>query len=387
MCRSRRELDLALSEYGACLWCEPELWVEEAARLLRPGGRLVFLTNSVVLALCIPERGAAGAALLRGQREIGRLAWPDDGVEFHLAHSASIDLLARHGFTVERLAELYAPGQATLSFGTVSDYRLGAALASGRGLGRAGSEQLAQSTAMCEIVQGVGRWRPSVFVRGRIMGPRGGRHVHESVGCPCVAPRVPDGDGCRSRTRSCGVCTHTDPRRAGGDAVASAEHRRRGRKRRILLRGAVVLTLTRRSAIRKCRRVDRWHAIAEVRPGISAGDAEVVDCDRHDRHARLHHHTPPSIPDAAAGHHRRRRTRRGMAAETYASVVQNIWTAGRVADPQNPGRFIWDLGRVRYDPEDCYIAELVACLSEITQGITTERTRPRPITRPSTPKR
>jgi SAM-dependent methyltransferase len=63
--------DLALSEYGACLWCEPELWVEEAARLLRPGGRLVFLTNSVVLALCIPERGVAGAALLRGQREIG----------------------------------------------------------------------------------------------------------------------------------------------------------------------------------------------------------------------------------------------------------------------------------------------------------------------------
>ena len=106
--------DLALSEYGACLWCEPELWVEEAARLLRPGGRLVFLTNSVVLALCIPERGVAGAALLRGQREIGQLAWPDDGVEFHLAHSAWIDLLARHGFTVERLADLYAPDQGTL---------------------------------------------------------------------------------------------------------------------------------------------------------------------------------------------------------------------------------------------------------------------------------
>jgi cytosine/adenosine deaminase-related metal-dependent hydrolase len=57
--------------------------------------------------------------------------------------------------------------------------------------------------------------------------------------------------------------------------------------------------------------------------------------------------------------------------ETYASVVQNIWTAGRIADPRTPGRFIWDLGRVPYDPEDCYIAELVACLSEITQGITT----------------
>ena len=33
--------------------------------------------------------------------------------------------------------------------------------------------------------------------------------------------------------------------------------------------------------------------------------------------------------------------------------------------------FIWDLGRVPYDPEDCYISELVACLSEISEGITT----------------
>ena len=39
--------DLAVSEYGASLWAVPERWVAEAARLLRPGGRLVFLTNSV----------------------------------------------------------------------------------------------------------------------------------------------------------------------------------------------------------------------------------------------------------------------------------------------------------------------------------------------------
>ena len=39
--------DLALSEYGASVWCDPERWIAEAARLLRPGGRLVFLTNGV----------------------------------------------------------------------------------------------------------------------------------------------------------------------------------------------------------------------------------------------------------------------------------------------------------------------------------------------------
>jgi SAM-dependent methyltransferase len=38
--------DFAISEYGACLWADPHRWVPEAARLLRPGGRLAFLVNS-----------------------------------------------------------------------------------------------------------------------------------------------------------------------------------------------------------------------------------------------------------------------------------------------------------------------------------------------------
>ena len=40
--------DLAISEYGASIWCDPYAWIPEAARLLRPGGRLVFLVNSVL---------------------------------------------------------------------------------------------------------------------------------------------------------------------------------------------------------------------------------------------------------------------------------------------------------------------------------------------------
>ena len=32
--------DLAFSEYGASLWCDPYTWIPECARLLRPGGRL-----------------------------------------------------------------------------------------------------------------------------------------------------------------------------------------------------------------------------------------------------------------------------------------------------------------------------------------------------------
>src|SRR5207249_2623048 len=53
--------DLAFSEYGASIWCDPELWIPEAARLLRPGGRLAFLRNSMLVILCVPdEPGFAG---------------------------------------------------------------------------------------------------------------------------------------------------------------------------------------------------------------------------------------------------------------------------------------------------------------------------------------
>jgi len=53
--------DLALSEYGASLWADPYRWIPEAARLLRPGGRLVFLTNSFLMTLCMPSEDGVPA--------------------------------------------------------------------------------------------------------------------------------------------------------------------------------------------------------------------------------------------------------------------------------------------------------------------------------------
>ena len=103
--------DLAVSEYGASLWCDPARWLPEAARLLRPHGRLVFLTNSMLVTLCVPdEAGPATEGLLRPQRGMYAVTWADeDGVEFHVGHGEWIDLLHRAGFDVERLVELYAP--------------------------------------------------------------------------------------------------------------------------------------------------------------------------------------------------------------------------------------------------------------------------------------
>ena len=39
--------DFAISEYGASIWCDPCKWIPEAARLLRAGGRLVFLVTTL----------------------------------------------------------------------------------------------------------------------------------------------------------------------------------------------------------------------------------------------------------------------------------------------------------------------------------------------------
>ena len=78
--------DLAISEYGACLWADPQRWVPEAERLLRPA-----------FGMC-------------------RVGWPDTaGVEFHLAHGDWIRLLRGSGFEVEGLIEPRpAPGATSL---------------------------------------------------------------------------------------------------------------------------------------------------------------------------------------------------------------------------------------------------------------------------------
>src|SRR5262245_21449622 len=47
--------DCVVSEYGASLWCDPYRWIPETHRLLRAGGRLIFITNSALLMACTPE--------------------------------------------------------------------------------------------------------------------------------------------------------------------------------------------------------------------------------------------------------------------------------------------------------------------------------------------
>ena len=104
--------DLVLSEYGASIWVDPYRWIPEAARLLRPGGLLVFLRNSTLVILCSPDDVPASERLQRPQFGMHRFEWPDGGVEFHLPHGEWIDVLRANGFEIERLVELQAPADA-----------------------------------------------------------------------------------------------------------------------------------------------------------------------------------------------------------------------------------------------------------------------------------
>ena len=104
-------VDLVISEYGAAIWADPDLWIAEAARILRPGGELVFLGNSTLLILCAPdvETDPVPPTLQRPLRGMHSVSWPDTkAVEFHLSAGDWIRVLRRNGFEILDLIELYA---------------------------------------------------------------------------------------------------------------------------------------------------------------------------------------------------------------------------------------------------------------------------------------
>jgi len=112
--------DVAISEYGAAIWCDPAVWLPEAHRLLRTGGTLSFLGNHPLGMICSPPDGS-GPATTELQRDyfgLGRLDWTDavvepGGIEFNLEISSWMRLFRQVGFDVIDYIEIQAPATAT----------------------------------------------------------------------------------------------------------------------------------------------------------------------------------------------------------------------------------------------------------------------------------
>lgn len=142
------------------------------------------------------------------------------------------------------------------------------------------------------------------------------------------------------------------------------------RARRVLIKGGVVLTMDPDMGdFEQADVLIEGSKIAAVGPNIEAS-AQVIDATGYivmPGFIDTHHHQYQSLQRSVVAD--------GLLGsfappgvdwpqETYAAVAIGIWTNGLI-----PG--VWDLGRSPYDPEDCYISELVASVAGINGGVTT----------------
>ena len=119
--------DFAISEYGAAIWCPPEVWLREAWRLLKPGGRLVFLGNHPLAIICTPQsRGPIARKCCIALIGTSKGAdWTEveidpSGICFNLTMSAWVSLFNNIGFAIENYQEIYAPDDAVGARGGVA---------------------------------------------------------------------------------------------------------------------------------------------------------------------------------------------------------------------------------------------------------------------------
>ena len=112
--------DFAISEYGAAIWCDPELWLPEAFRLLRSGGQLVFLGHHPLAMVCSAPSGdtPAGMALERPYIGLRELDWTEaledpGGIEFNRPIGDWMTLFRTVGFEIKDYLEVQAPESAT----------------------------------------------------------------------------------------------------------------------------------------------------------------------------------------------------------------------------------------------------------------------------------
>jgi ubiquinone/menaquinone biosynthesis C-methylase UbiE len=109
--------DLVFCDHGAMSFCDPDRAVPEVARLLRPGGRLVFNKATILHALCYDDTKERQTRRLHAPYFGSRVVHSDEGtVDFQIPYGDWVRLFRRHGMTLEDLIELRAPDHATTTY-------------------------------------------------------------------------------------------------------------------------------------------------------------------------------------------------------------------------------------------------------------------------------
>ena len=121
-----QSFDFVISEYGSALWSDPYKWIPEVSRVLRSGGKLVFLTNSIFFILTCPELedgGPPGMELVRAYQNMHLVSWADAPreTEFHLTHGKWIELLTKEGLRIDALHELSAEPDSNGDYRSVTE--------------------------------------------------------------------------------------------------------------------------------------------------------------------------------------------------------------------------------------------------------------------------
>ena len=117
--------DAVFSDWGALTFSDPYWTIPEIARVLRPGGRLVFVTSSPFRAVAQPRRNDRLPYRLRYRYfGLGAIRYPGE-VNFVLTYGDWIALFRSQGLFVESLCETPAPARRRSTYLTEAEERWG----------------------------------------------------------------------------------------------------------------------------------------------------------------------------------------------------------------------------------------------------------------------
>ena len=114
--------DVAFCDWGASRFADPDRWIPEAARVLRPGCLLACSTATPLLDVCWPAGAEAPEArLMNDYFGLDRIE-DANTIEFQRTDGDWIRLFRRSGLRVEDLIELRAPDGATSTYWDAAAY-------------------------------------------------------------------------------------------------------------------------------------------------------------------------------------------------------------------------------------------------------------------------